>query len=124
MYSRDIVFGDGMTEIFAPEPVIEVFDINRPKRRRQPKPAMSTREMLILISCAAPVVLGLTFLTVMIQHTAVYIAYWIAVWTWVGLVIYANTQKRRPRGRRAAQRTKVEPTRIIAQKWRCRKVWR
>lgn len=123
MYSRDIVFGDGMTQIFAPEPVIEVFDINRPKRKRQPKPAMSTREMLILISCAAPVVLGMTFLTVMIQHTAVYIAYWIAVWSWVGLVIYANTQTRRPRGRRTAQRTKVEPKMSIAQKWRRRKVW-
>ena len=69
MYSRDIVFGDGMTEIFAPEPEIKAFDINRPKRQRKAEPAMSTREILILISCAAPVVLGLTFLTVMIQHT-------------------------------------------------------
>lgn len=110
-----------MTEIFAPEPEIKAFDINRPRRQRKAEPAMSTREMLILVSCAAPVVLGLTFLTVMIQHTLLYIAYWIAVWSWVGFVIYANTQKRRPRGRRTAPRTKVEPTRIIAQKWRCRK---
>ena len=87
-----------MTEIFAPKQVIEVFDINRPKRKRQPKPVMSTREMLILVSCAAPVVLGMTFLTVMIQHTLLYIAYWIAVWAWVGFVIYANT--RRPGGAR------------------------
>lgn len=121
MYSRDIVFGDGMTEIFAPEPVIEVFDINRPKRRRQPKPAMSTREILILCSCVAPVVLGMTFLTVMIQHTAVYIAYWCAVWSWVGFVIYANTKKvRRQRGN--GKRTEVEPLRIIAHRRRYRKV--
>lgn len=117
MYSRDIVFGDGMTQIFAPEPVIEVFDINRPKRKRQPKPAMSTREMLILISCAAPVVLGLTFLTVMIQHTLLYIAYWIAVWSWVGLVIYANTQKaRRQRGKGKRASMVVEPNRVYHRK--------
>lgn len=121
MYSRDIVFGDGMTEIFAPEPVIEVFDINRPKRRRQPKPAMSTREILILCSCVAPVVLGLTFLTVMIQHTALYLAYWIAVWAWVGFVIYANTRKaRRSLGR--TRRAEVEPRRSIARMRRYRKV--
>ena len=121
MYSRDIVFGDGMTQIFAPEPVIEVFDINRPKRKRQPKPAMSTREMLILISCAAPVMLGLTFLTVMIQHTALYISYWIAVWSWVGLVIYANTQKARsPRGK-GKRAIEVEPKRSIARMRGCRK---
>ena len=120
MYSREIVFGDGMTQIFAPEPVIEVFDINRPKRRKQTKPAMSVKEMLILCSCIGPVVFGITFLTVMIQHTALYLAYWIAVWAWVGFVIYANTRRtRRSMGR--TRRAEVEPKSSIARIRRYRK---
>ena len=104
MYSRDIVFGDGMTEITAPPQEIEVFDIRRPKARKEERPAMTIREALIVASCAAPVVLGITFLTVMIQHTALYLIYWVAVWAWLGLVIYANTKTRRREWRTGALR--------------------
>lgn len=110
MYSRDIVFGDGMTEITAPERQIEVFDVRRPKERTPESglQALSIRETLIVASCAAPVVLGITFLTVMIQHTALYLAYWLAVWAWVGFVIYANTKARRRRSRTGARHCQKE----------------
>ena len=106
MYSREIVFGDGMTEITAPPQNIEVFDINTRKRAQTPESglqALSIREAMIIASCAAPVILGITFLTVMIRHTALYLVYWVAVWAWLGLVVYANTKARRRRSRTGAR---------------------
>lgn len=118
--AKGITFGDGMTEIFAPKQEIEVFDINRPRRRK--KQAMSIREILVLVSCAAPIILGLTFLTVMIRHTAFYIVYWMAVWTWVGLVFYANSKARRASGK-SGRAGKGNHNRIVAHGRKVRKTW-
>ena len=117
IYAKDVVFGDGMTEIIAPPPVLEVFDVPQRKRR-----TVSQKDVAILASVLAPWVFGVTFMAILVVHPLAYIIYWLITYAWTGLVVYANTKTRRPRGRRTAPRTKVEPTGIIAQKWRCRKV--
>ena len=117
--AKGVVFGDGMTEIIAPPPHLEVFEVPRRKRKQ-----VSTKDTLILASVLAPWVFGVTFMAILVTHPIAYTIYWLITYAWTGFVAYANTKTRRPRGRRTAQRTKVEPKRIIAQKWRCRKVWR
>lgn len=95
LYSRDLVFGDGMTEITAPQ-TLEVFEV--PKRKHREPKEMTTREILIIMSVCAPIMIGWVFATVMIRHTWLYICYWLITWSWASFVIYANT--RRPGGAR------------------------
>ena len=92
--AKGLSFGSGMTQIYAQPQELETFDIRRPRRQRQTRREMSARECAIIISVIAPVIFGLTFLTVMIPHTALYIAYWLTCWTWAGIVVYANTTRR------------------------------
>ena len=101
LYSRDLVFGDGMTEITAPQ-TLEVFEV--PKRKHREPKEMTTREILIIMSVCAPIMIGWVFATVMIRHELFYIGYWSLVWLWAGVVIYANTRRPADNGRRAKRK--------------------
>lgn len=106
--AKGVVFGDGMTEIIAPPPHLEVFEVPRRKRKQ-----VSTKDTLILASVLAPWVFGVTFMAILATHPIAYIIYWLITYGWTGLVAYANKGARRSRGKskRAAE---VEPKRSIA----------
>lgn len=106
--ANGVVFGDGMTEIIAPPPVLEVFEV--PKRKRR---TASPKDVAILASVLAPWVFGVTFMAILVVHPLAYIIYWLITYGWTGLVIYANTRKaRRSMGR--TRRAEVEPKSSIA----------
>lgn len=116
IYAKDVVFGDGMTEIIAPPPVLEVFDVPQRKRR-----TVSQKDVAILASVLAPWVFGVTFMAILVVHPLAYIIYWLITYGWTGIVVYANTRKAR-RSKGLSRRAEVEPLRIIAPRRRHRKV--
>lgn len=116
IYAKDVVFGDGMTEIIAPPPVLEVFEV--PKRKRR---TVSQKDVAILASVLAPWVFGVTFMAILVVHPLAYIIYWMITYGWTGIVVYANTRKAR-RSKGQSKRAEVEPRRSIARMRRYRKV--
>ena len=114
--AKGVVFGDGMTEIIAPPPVLEVFEV--PKRKRR---TVSQKDVAILASVLAPWVFGVTFMAILVVHPLAYIIYWLITYGWTGIVAYANTRKAR-RSKGQSKRAEVEPRRSIARMRRYRKV--
>lgn len=115
--AKGVVFGDGMTEIIAPPPTLEVFEVPRRKRKQ-----VSTKDTLILASVLAPWVFGVTFMAILVVHPLAYIIYWLITYGWTGIVVYANTRKAR-RSKGQSKRAEVEPKRSIARIRGCRKIW-
>lgn len=105
-----VVFGDGLREIRACQPELDVLTVYPRKHTQKSKnaknTAMSAREIAVLVSCIAPLCIGWAFLTVMLKHEAIYITYWLTVWAWWGFVLYAN-KKRVRRHRGNGKRTKA-----------------
>lgn len=127
MYSRDLKFGDGMTEIHPlPEvPEIQVFDINTRKRiigmdidvpeedihqtkyLRKRTWFDEARDYLLIGTVLLPIIWGMIFATVMVNNTWFYCSYWIIVMSWTGIFGYlCGRSKRRPHRSRKTTRSR------------------
>ena len=125
LYSKDLVFGDGLTEI-TPLPgcnEIKVFDITRntigmdidvpeeeihqTKYLRKHVWFDELRDYILVFTVLLPIVFGLIFATVMVRNESFYCLYWLLVLSWTGIFGYiCGISKRRPHRSRKTTRSK------------------